>query len=178
MTILIALSGSLRRDSANTTLLRAACALAPAGVRIVLYEDVGQLPFFNPDSEADPPPIVRDLRGLVSAADGVIVASPEYAHGVPGAFKNALDWLVGCAELGSKPVALINTSARALHAQAALAEIVTTMGWNVIPAASPVIAVANKGCDVAHMLDNPEVAGPLRAAIEALVLATRTECAP
>lgn len=178
MTILIALSGSLRRDSANTTLLHAACALAPAGVRIVLYEGVAQLPFFNPDTETDPPPAVRDLRAVLSAADGIIVASPEYAHGVPGAFKNALDWLVGCAELGSKPVALINTSARALHAQAALAEILTTMGWSVIATASPVIAVANKGFDAARMLADPEVAGPLRAAVEALVLATRMERAP
>ncbi|NHZ89487.1 FMN reductase [Massilia sp. CCM 8733] len=178
MIILIALSGSLRRDSANTTLLRAACALAPAGVRIVLYEGVGELPFFNPDSESDPPPAVRELRGLLGAADGIIVASPEYAHGVPGAFKNALDWLVGCAELGSKPVALINTSARALHAQAALAEIVTTMGWTVIAAASPLIAVANKGFDAARMVADPALAGPLLAAIEALVLATGTELAP
>ncbi|HEX8615524.1 MAG TPA: NADPH-dependent FMN reductase [Telluria sp.] len=172
MTTLIALSGSLRRDSANTMLLRAALALAPVGVRIVLYEGVDQLPFFNPDIEADPPPVVRALRQLLSAADGIIVASPEYAHGVPGAFKNALDWLVGCAELGSKPVALINTSARAVHAQAALAEVVTTMGWTVIAAASPVIAVANRGFDAAHIVADPALAGPLLAAVEALAEAS------
>ncbi|NHZ63934.1 NADPH-dependent FMN reductase [Massilia genomosp. 1] len=178
MITLIAMSGSLRRDSANTMLLRAAVALAPAGVRIVLYEGVDQLPFFNPDIETAPPPVVRALRGLLSAADGVIVASPEYAHGVPGAFKNALDWLVGCAELGSKPVALINTSARAVHAHAALAEILTTMGWKVIAAASPVIALANRGFDAAHIAADPALAGPLRAAIAALVCAARAEVAP
>jgi NAD(P)H-dependent FMN reductase len=172
MTTLIALSGSLRRDSANTILLRAALAMAPVGVRIVLYEGVDQLPFFNPDNEADPPPAVCALRELLSAADGVIVASPEYAHGIPGAFKNALDWLVGCAELGSKPVALINTSARAVHAHASLAEIVTTMGWRVIAAASPVIAVANRGFDAAQIAADPALAGPLRAAVDALAQAS------
>ncbi|MCE3604375.1 NAD(P)H-dependent oxidoreductase [Massilia sp. P8910] len=178
MKTLIALSGSLRRDSANTALLRAALALAPPGVRVVVYEGTPMLPFFNPDSEADPPPAVRELRGLLSAADGVIVASPEYAHGVPGAFKNMLDWLVGCAELGSKPVALINTSARAVHAQAALAEILTTMGWRVIAAASPVIAVANRGFDQAHIAADPALAGPLLMAIGALVQASADIDAP
>lgn len=173
MTTLIAISGSLRRDSANTTLLRAAMALAPAGVGIVLYEGVGQLPHFNPDNEADAPPAVRALRAMLCAADGILIASPEYAHGVPGAFKNALDWLVGCAELGNKPVALINTSARAVHAHASLAEILATMGWTVIAAASPVIAVANRGCDAAQIAADPALAGPLRAAIEALLDATR-----
>lgn len=183
MTTLIAFSGSLRRDSANTALLRAACALAPAGVRIVLYEGVAQLPFFNPDAEAeakakakavaDPPAAVRALRDLLATADGILVASPEYAHGVPGAFKNMLDWLVGCAALGSKPVALINTSARAQHAQAALAEIVTTMGWTVIAEASPVIAVANRGLDAARIAADPVLAGQLLAVVEALAGASR-----
>lgn len=177
MTTLIAISGSLRRDSANTTLLRAAIALAPAGVRIVLYEGVGQLPFFTPDDEADAPSAVRALRDLLCAADGILIASPEYAHGVPGAFKNALDWLVGCAELGSKPVALINTSARAVHAQAALAEVLATMGWTVIAAASPVIAVANRGFEAAQIAADPALAGPLRKAIDALLGATRGEAA-
>ncbi|MFB9242409.1 NAD(P)H-dependent oxidoreductase [Massilia antarctica] len=178
MKTLIALSGSLRRDSANTALLRAALALAPPGVRVVVYEGTPMLPFFNPDIEADPPSAVRELRALLSAADGVIVASPEYAHGVPGAFKNMLDWLVGCAELGSKPVALINTSARAVHAQAALAEILTTMGWRVIAAASPVIAVANRGFDQAHIAADPALAGPLLMAIGVLVQADADIDAP
>ncbi|NHZ83680.1 FMN reductase [Massilia sp. CCM 8695] len=172
MKTLIALSGSLRRDSANTALLRAAVALAPPGARVVLYDGTHMLPFFNPDIEADPPPAVHELRALLSAADGVIVASPEYAHGVPGAFKNMLDWLVGCAELSSKPVALINTSARAVHAQASLAEILTTMGWRVIAAASPVIAVANRGFDQAHIAADPALAGALLGAIGALVQAS------
>jgi chromate reductase len=178
MSTLIAISGSLRRESANTALLRAAIALAPAGVRVVLYQGVGELPHFNPDSEADAPPAVRALRGLLCEADGIIVASPEYAHGVPGAFKNALDWLVGCAELGSKPVALINTSARAQHAHAALSEIVSTMGWQVIAAASPRIALAGKGVDAAQIAADPALAGALRAAIDALLGATRAQAAP
>lgn len=172
MKTFVALSGSLRQGSANTMLLRAAVALAPPGIRIVLYEGVGQLPHFNPDLEGDPPLAVRELRALLIGCDGIIVASPEYAHGVAGAFKNALDWLVGSAELSARPVALINTSGRAVHAHAALAEIVTTMGWMVIAAASPVIAVANKGLDHAAIAGDPLFAQPLLTAIEALAQAS------
>lgn len=66
------------------------------------------------------------------ASDAILIASPEYAHGVPGAFKNALDWVAACAELVHKPVLLLNASSRAVHAQAALAEIIVTMNLKLL----------------------------------------------
>jgi len=168
---LVAISGSLRQSSANTTLLRAAIALAPAEVEISLYQEVGNLPQFNPDIEHAPPPIVEALRTLLKDCDGVVIACPEYAHGVPGAFKNALDWVVGSTDLAGKPVALINASGRAVHGQAALAEIIMTMGWIIVDAASPTIPVAGMKYDVATIIGNPALAGPLRVALNALVQA-------
>src|SRR5438105_3807739 len=103
---ILGISGSLRRVSSNTALLRAASLLAPQGVEITLYDGLGDLPPFNPDLEGAEPPSVLDFRARIQEADGVLISSPEYAHGVPGVLKNALDWLVGSEkiEIVGKPV--------------------------------------------------------------------------
>src|SRR5439155_26208619 len=91
----LAISGSLRHASSNTQLLRAVALLAPPGLRITQFDGLGALPHFNPDLDTDPPsPAVRVLRESIAAADGLLISSPEYAHGVPGVLKNVLDWLV------------------------------------------------------------------------------------
>ncbi len=132
----LAISGSLRAQSSNAALLRAAARVAPEGVRITLYEGLGELPHFNPDLDvegAEPPPSVRVLRELLIAADAVLISSPEYAHGVPGAFKNMLDWLVSAGELVDKPVALWNASpSGGEYAQNAILETLRTMNWRVV----------------------------------------------
>jgi NAD(P)H-dependent FMN reductase len=168
----LAISGSLRSQSSNTTLLRAAATLAPPGVDIVIYDRIGDLPHFNPDLDgegAEPPPAVKDLRDRLDAAAAVIICSPEYAHGVPGSLKNALDWLVSVTVLSDKPVALVNASPRSLFAQAQLAETLRTMAARVIPDASVAVPLSGKKLDEAGMLADPEVAAPLRAAIATLV---------
>ena len=124
---LLAISGSLRAASGNSALLRAAIACAPAGVQISLYEDLGHLPIFNPDHDLHAPAYVQALRGRVTSADGLLIASPEYAHGVTGAIKNALDWLVSSEGFVDKPVLLFNTGNGAVHAHAALLETLRTM---------------------------------------------------
>jgi NAD(P)H-dependent FMN reductase len=169
---ILAISGSLRSQSSNTTLLRAAAMLAPPGVEIVIYDRIGDLPHFNPDLDgegAEPPPAVKDLRDRVEAAAAVIICSPEYAHGVPGSLKNALDWLVSVTVLSDKPVALVNASPRSLFAQAQLAETLRTMAARVIPDASVAVPLSGKKLDEAGMLADPEVAAPLRVAIATLV---------
>jgi NAD(P)H-dependent FMN reductase len=160
--IVLAVSGSLRAVSSNTELLRAAALLAPAGMEVVEYTGLGGLPHFNPDLEASVlPPAVADLRARVGAADALLVSSPEYAHGVPGSLKNALDWLVGGPELVGKPVALLNASPRAVHAQASLAETVTTMSGRLVERASVAVPLLGRGLDAA----DPEMAATLRAAL-------------
>ena len=168
---IVAVSGSLRAASANTALLRVAAGLAPPGVEIHVYEEVGELPHFNPDREGAPGAAVARWQALLLGCDGVLIACPEYAHGVPGAFKNALDWVVGTAGLEGLPVALINTAPRAAHAQAALAEIIATMGWSIVDAACVTIPVARKGVELASIGRDPQFVQPLQLALQALALA-------
>ena len=127
MTQLLAISGSLRKASSNTALLRATRDCAPPRVTVTLYEGLGQLPIFNPDLDAQPPAAVQALRERIARSDGLLIASPEYAHGVTGAIKNALDWLVSCEAFVGKPVLLFNTGNGAVHAHAALLETLRTM---------------------------------------------------
>jgi chromate reductase, NAD(P)H dehydrogenase (quinone) len=129
---ILALTGSLRQASYNTAALIALEKLAPEHVDVMLYEGIGELPLFNPDLEGQAIPAFDDLRGALAESHGLIIASPEYAHGISGVLKNALDWLVSGEEFVNMPVALINTSPRARHAQAALREVIKTMSGNII----------------------------------------------
>lgn len=162
---ILAISGSLRAASTNTALLRAAALLAPAGVEIDLYKGLGGLPHFNPDLEDAEPPAVTDLRVRVREAGGLLFAVPEYAHGVPGALKNLLDWLVGGEEFIYKPVALLKASPRATHAQASLRETIKTMSGNIVEEASIAVPLLGRSPDPAALAEDPEIAGPLRGAI-------------
>ena len=108
---LLAISGSLRAVSTNTALLKAAMLLQPAGMQIEFYEGLATLPHFNPDDDVAPlPPAVADWRAKVAAADGLLISSPEYARGIPGSLKNALDWLVSGPEHPGKPIAFFHAS--------------------------------------------------------------------
>jgi chromate reductase, NAD(P)H dehydrogenase (quinone) len=149
---LLAISGSLRCASTNTATLKAMALLAPPDVDFVLYDRLASLPHFNPDLDrADAPQLlpvdVGELRQNVHQSDGVVICSPEYAHGVPGSLKNALDWLVGSVEFPGKKVALINTSPRAVHADAQLREILVTISASLIEAASIAIPIEGKARD-------------------------------
>ena len=99
---LLGLSGSLRARSSNTEALRAAAMLAPEWATVTLFSGLAGLPHFNPDLDVEGavlPVPVREFRAQVDAADALLICSPEYAHGVPGSLKNALDWLVSGAEI-------------------------------------------------------------------------------
>src|ERR1700730_7815224 len=107
---ILAISGSLRQRSLNTALIRSAVHLTPQGMEIDVYEGIGNLPLFNPDLEGVEPSVVLDFRAQLKQSSGVLISSPEYAHGITGVLKNALDWVVGSGEFVEKPVCLINTS--------------------------------------------------------------------
>ena len=169
---LLAISGSLRIASSNTALLRAAVRLAPAGVEISLYGGLADLPHFNPDlddlDDRSVPYAVGDLRCRLAASDGVMISSPEYAHGTPGSLKNALDWVVGSGELYDKPVAAINASPRATHAQASLMEVLRTMDASLVEEASVIVPLPSNQTDEAAILSNPELSSLLCSSIAAL----------
>src|SRR3954454_23290411 len=164
---ILAISGSLRAASTNTALLRAAALLAPEEVEIDLYMGLGGLPHFNPDLEDAEPPAVTELRARVREAGGLLFAVPEYAHGVPGALKNLLDWLVGGEEFIYKPVALLNASPRATHAQASLRETITTMSGPLVEEASIAVPLLARNPDAAAIAADLGVAPALREALAA-----------
>lgn len=136
-----AFSGSLRASSTNTALLREIAARVPDEVSVELFP-LGGLPLFNPDFETDLPDAVAHFRGVISASDTLIIATPEYAHGVSGVLKNALDWLVGCEGFAGKPVLVLNAAPRAHHAVAALRETLSAMAARLVDDIPLVAAIA------------------------------------
>ena len=130
--VVLTLSGSLRKASLNTAMLTMAADCAPPGLHMTPHRGMGDLPLFNPDLELNEPPSVARLRNEIGMADAVIIASPEYAHGVSGVMKNALDWMVGSGVFADKPVVLWNASPRATHALAALRETLTVMSARLL----------------------------------------------
>lgn len=163
---LLGICGSLRAASVNRTWLQAIRELAPAGIRLELWEGLASMPLFNPDLEPVLPPAAGDLRQRVTAADGLLIASPEYAHGVSGALKNALDWLVGLETFAGTPVAVLNASPRAHHADAALREILVTMGAQLVEPASICLPLLGRGLDVAGICADPSTAVASRALLQ------------
>lgn len=164
---ILAISGSLRARSSDTAVLIAAARLAPPGVEIVLLEGLGDLPHFNADLDTDcPPPPVRAFRQQVGACQGLLLCSPEYARGVSGVMKNALDWLVGSMEFPGKPVALINTSERAVHADAHLRLTLTTMSARLVEPASITLPLLGLGLDANGIVSNSVLSVQLRAALD------------
>ena len=167
----LALSGSLRKASLNTAMLTMAAACAPTGVRVNLCSSLGELPLFNPDLEADEPLAVMRLREEIARADALLIASPEYAHGVSGVMKNALDWMVGSSVFVDKPVAVWNASPRASIALSALRGTLTVMSARLIAAASLEILITPASAEEL-------AADPGRVAMQAALRALRASIAP
>ncbi len=143
---ILAISGSLRPESSNTALLRAAQALAPKGLRITLYEGLAELPPFDPGLEPeDAPGTVQAFRAQIRAAEGIIICTPEYAHGMPGILKNALEWTVASGEFVGKPVAALSGSPGATGGEKALVwltQTLTVMSARIVPEVSQPIPFA------------------------------------
>ena len=119
--------------STNHRLLATASRLAPCGTELRIYQGVGDLPHYRPEADVEPlPPEVAQLRSIVGEADGLIISCPEYAGGIPGAFKNALDWLVGGDEMYEKRVAIWRASTRGESATASLKLVLSTLASRIV----------------------------------------------
>lgn len=190
-TTLLAISGSLRRGSKNVSVLEALAQIAHASeeataapspgaaARVSFDELLGQLPLFNPDLDdldgGIAPELVLAFRKSVAAHDGIIISSPEYAHGVAGAMKNALDWIVGSGELSQKAVLVVNASPTSFHAHRALLETLRTMDARVYERTLPPPPLGGSSVSAAQLLADParraffsealgEIVGACRAA--------------
>jgi NAD(P)H-dependent FMN reductase len=171
---LLAVSGSLRAKSINTAVLLALQSLAPAGVAIELYSRLGELPHFNPDLDGEAPPAsVAAWRRKVADAAALLICSPEYAHGVPGVLKNALDWLVSYEPFLNKPVALINARPGAMYAIASLRETLSAMNARILADASVTLPLTTNQLDRDALLLLPAVRAQLLASLAAMADAVR-----
>ena len=165
---ILAISGSLRAASLNSLLLRAVARLAPADVHVELFTGLGNLPLFNPDIEITDSPPVADFHARLLETDGVIIASPEYAHGMTGAMKNALDWMVSSEAFVNKPMALLNASPRATIAQASLKETLTVMSARIVEAASITLPIIGSHLDELGIATHPVISTSIHQALRAL----------
>jgi chromate reductase, NAD(P)H dehydrogenase (quinone) len=177
----LGISGSLRRDSLNSALLRAAFERLPAGAEFETFERLAEIPPYSEDAESGPVPnVVRELREAIRAADAVLVATPEYNHSLPGQLKNALDWAsrpAGRSALNGKPAAVIGASKSmfgAVWAQAELRKVLAAMGGRVVEAELPVAGAHEQLVDGRLRLAPRQVAG-LEEILEELVSAAAVE---
>ena len=169
----LAVSGSLRAESHNTSLLRAAIDAAPDGVEVELWEGIGELPIYDQDIEADLPESVRRLREDWASADAILFSTPEYNGSVPGGLKNAIDWAsrpVRESALTNQNVAVIGASTGqfgAMWAQADLRKILGVAGARVIGDELPVTRAHEKFDHDGRLLDE-ELADRLRGLLATL----------
>ena len=172
--LILAISGSLRTASSSSALIAAVALLAPPGVEVEVYQGLGGLPHFNPDfADVNVPDSVSDWRARLERCDAVLICSPEYAHGVPGTMKNALDWVVGSGELIDKPVAVVNVSPSSTYAQASLSGTLRVMSAQVVAPASILISMAGRTLDGAGIAADPALASQVLSAITALASSVR-----
>ena len=171
---ILGLSGSLRRDSHNSRLLRATEALLPDGAELVVFDRLGELPPFNEDDELTPPAAVVAFKDAIAAADGLLIATPEYNHSIPGVLKNALDWASrprSQTPLQGKPAAVIGASTSlfgAVWAQAETRKVLGATGARVIDRELPVPqADETLGADGLPL--DPEARELLQATLDELV---------
>ena len=164
---LLALAGSLRATSSTAAILREAARLAPPGTRVEVFGGVATLPHFSPDLDVEPlPPAVAALRAELGTSRGLIIASPEYAHGMPGSLKNALDWLVSASEPIAMPVLLISASpGGAAHAHAQLSEVLRTMSMRLVDGGAHVLTRGQLAAD-GSILDRPLLDAIARGLVE------------
>jgi chromate reductase, NAD(P)H dehydrogenase (quinone) len=156
---LLLVCGSLQARSSNLELLARAAELAPAGIDARRFEAIAALPYFDPDLDAAPEPApVAEWRHALREADAVLIASPEYGHSLPGALKNAIDWVIGSGELHEKAVAITASVPHPERGRRGLEALATTLR-----------AVNVRLTHEAPIARGPGFDAELRACVEALL---------
>lgn len=160
---ILGVCGSLQARSSNLALLQAAARLVPEGSELVLFEGLRELPHFDPDLEAEGTlPAVDAWRAALAASDAVLIASPEFGHSLPGSLKNAIDWVIGTAELERKVVAITASTLSAERGRRGLAALRAPLG-----------AVSARVVGGEPLVRGPRFDADLRALLEALVTEAR-----
>ena len=163
---ILAIPGSLRLNSSSNLILNEILLFAPANSKIEVYQGIGSLPHFN-DAD-DVPSEVAEFRQRIRTSDAVLICTPEYAFGIPGSLKNALDWTVGSGEFVDKPVALITASSQGEKGHAAMKLVLTAISARLIEDASMVISFVRSKLDPAGKIKDEALANSLKKAIQIL----------
>jgi NAD(P)H-dependent FMN reductase len=162
---ILALPGSLRANSSSNVILKAMVAMIPSSVEVEIYGGIGTLPHFNDAATA--PDTVEDFRSKISTSDVVLICTPEYAFGVPGSLKNALDWTVASGEFIDKPVGLVTASSNGEKGHAALLLILEALSAKIIEGATLLISFVRAKVDKGNVKD-PGVTASLHEVILSL----------
>jgi len=169
---ILAISGSLRPNSSNNAVIKATAELVYGTANFLIYEGLGSLPHFN-DSQ-DPAPEVIEFRNLLRSADGVLICSPEYAFGVPGVLKNALDWTVSSGEFVSKPVALITAATGGSNAHASLQLTLTALSAQMPDDNKLLISFVRSKLNENGEVKDPATIQSIKAVMDALIKTINT----
>lgn len=166
---ILAIPGSLRSNSSTNKLLTFISTIIPAEVNFKIYEDLASIPAFDDSEEV--PLAVADFKKAISDADAVLICTPEYAFGVPGALKNAIDWTVSSSELVEKPVALITASSQGEKGHAAMLNILSALSTKTPPTSTLLISFIKAKLNDKGEVTKPELIDQLKAVIDSLVSA-------
>jgi chromate reductase len=170
---IFAISGSLRSGSSNHAILHFLGKMMPADTRYFIYENLARIPPFDPGNDHElPPDTVADLRSFIKGADGIIICTPEYAFGVPGQLKNALDWTVSSGSFSGKPTALITASTGGQNAHEALIKILGAIDANLIKDATLLIPYIRSKMENGEVKD-PETKESLLSLLDAFLTAIK-----
>jgi chromate reductase len=165
-----AISGSLRLGSSNHAILDALGKMMPSNITYTIYNGLSEIPAFDPGLDNDDPPVaVAVFRRQIAEADGIIICTPEYAYGVPGALKNALDWTVSSASFSGKPTALITASTGGENAHEALIKILGAIDANLIKEVTLLISFVRSKMDGNGNITDEETARKLEGAFDAFL---------
>jgi chromate reductase len=163
---ILALPGSLRTNSSSNVVMRAASDVLPENVTLIFFDGIGNLPHFNDSDEV--PSLVSDFKNKIREADAIFICTPEYAFGVPGSLKNALDWTVSSAEFVNKPVALVTASSSGEKGHAALLLILSALSSKVDQKATLLIPFIRAKVKEGKIIDL-EIVEQLRSVMLALI---------
>jgi len=167
---ILAISGSLRGGSSNHNILQFLGKMMPNDVNYTIYGGFRDIPAFDPGIDNDTPPVeVVDLREKLAQADGIIICTPEYAFGVPGALKNALDWTVSSGSFSGKPTALITASTGGENAHEALIKILGAIDAKLSPETALLIQFVRSKIDIHGTVTDPDTSQKLKTLIEAFI---------
>ena len=165
---ILSICGSLRSNSSNYAIVNALAALVPENIDFIRYNGLADLPAF--DDSLDEPLPVTELRKQITDADGVFICTPEYAFGVPGALKNALDWTVGSGELAGKPVAVITAATGGENAHASLLLTLKALSARIADEGSAIISHVRAKLDDKGNLADAKTINILKSVLDKLIV--------